>query len=51
MNSNGETSLYLAVRDASEVFVEVLLQAGANPKIGETDYLPIHLAVEKNLPR
>ncbi|KAL5962493.1 85/88 kDa calcium-independent phospholipase A2 [Taenia solium] len=48
MNALGETCLYLAVRDASEVVVETLLRAGANPRVGTTDYLPIHVAVEKD---
>lgn len=51
MNALGETCLYLAVRDASEVIVETLLRAGADPRVGTTDYLPIHVAVEKDRPR
>ncbi|VDO08506.1 unnamed protein product [Rodentolepis nana] len=51
MNAAGETCLYLAIHNTvvSEAIVLLLLQAGANPKIGTTDSKPIHLAVKKNL--
>nr|CDS32390.2 calcium independent phospholipase A2 VIA [Hymenolepis microstoma] len=51
INLAGETCLYLAIHNTvvSEAIVSLLLQAGANPKIGTTDSMPIHLAVKKNL--
>ncbi|VDD74908.1 unnamed protein product [Mesocestoides corti] len=48
INAAGETCLYLATKSDSFAIVETLLRAGADPTIGTTDRLPIHLAVEKN---
>ncbi|KAM7542291.1 hypothetical protein Aperf_G00000017547 [Anoplocephala perfoliata] len=51
LNAAGESCLHLAFRSTvvSEAIVSILLQAGADPRIGTTDFLPIHLAVEKGL--
>lgn len=51
LNAKGESCLYIAVRNTvvSEAIVLILLQAGADPRVGTTDSLPIHLAVEKSL--
>ncbi len=47
VNAAGETCLYLAAAQASVPLVEALLRAGANPRVGTTDKLALHLAVEK----